>query len=214
MDDDDVAAETALAETRAWLDRAVIGLNLCPFAKAPRRAGRVRFVWCQAETPAALVTVLQTEMRLLGAADPATIETTLLVHPRMLRDFLDYNDFLDIADAALEAEGFVGVLQIASFHPEYQFAGTDADDLGNASNRSPYPTLQLLREASVERAVARAGAGAGAMSADAIVDANLATFVALGAAGWAALQDDCRRDAGEAIGRVRAGGVSIRRNHD
>jgi hypothetical protein len=121
-------------------------------------------------------------MHALVEADPALVETTLLVHPNVLADFADFNDFLDAADAALDELGYDGVLQIASFHPDYQFDGTDPDDLGNASNRSPYPTLHLLREASVDRAVEAFP------EAEAIVENNLRALDALGAEGWAALQ--------------------------
>lgn len=197
------AADLAIAETRAWLDHAVIGLNLCPFANGPRMAGRIRFVCCDASEPEALLTLLTSEMRLLSATAPAEVETTLLIHPRALLDFLDYNDFLDLADDALKGAGLVGVLQIASFHPDYQFAGTEPEDIGNATNRSPHPTLQLLREASVERAVGGADeADTEALDADRVVDANLQTLEALGAAGWAALRDRCRHEALAAVGRA------------
>lgn len=206
--------DLAIAETRAWLDLAVLGLDLCPFARGPHAAGRVRFVCCEAEEPEALLRVLESEMALLAATDPSTVETTLLVHPRVLLDFLDYNDFLDVADAALTALGLDGVLQIASFHPDYRFAGTELDDLGNATNRSPYPTLQLLREASIERAIgSRRGTGSGVGAddaddeadnigteiADAIVAANLRTLQTLGAAGWTALRERCRLEAAAAV---------------
>jgi hypothetical protein len=122
------------------------------------------------------------QMTALVAADPSEVETTLLIHPNALVDFLDFNDFLEAADAALEELGFDGVLQIASFHPDYQFDGTEPDDPGNASNRSPYPTLHLLREASVDRAVEAFP------EAEAIFENNLRTLEALGAQGWAALR--------------------------
>jgi len=143
----------AIEQTQAWLDRAVIGLNLCPFAKAVQARGQIRWVLSTATTPEALLQDLVHELQILAAADPEAVDTTLIVHPQVLTDFLDYNDFLDVADAALEELGLDGTLQIASFHPHYQFAGTEPDDAGNLSNRSPYPTLHLLREASVERAV-------------------------------------------------------------
>ncbi len=190
----------AIAETHAWLEHAVIGLDLCPFAKGPHADGRVRLACCDAEAPETLLAVLQAEMALLAAADPSTIETTLLVHPRVLRDFFDYNDFLDVADDALAALDLVGVMQIASFHPDYQFAGTEPDDIGNATNRSPYPTLQLLREASIERAVGRGrDAGDDPGMADEIVTANLQTFETLGVAGWAAVRERCRNEAAAAV---------------
>jgi hypothetical protein len=126
----------------------------------------------------ALVEVLVQELDLLAAADPATIETTLLIHPRVLEDFLDYNDFLDVADAAVEELGLTGVVQVASFHPRYQFAGTGVDDIDNYTNRSPYPTLHLLREASVERAIAAYP------DTDRIFEKNIETLRRLGRAGW------------------------------
>jgi hypothetical protein len=182
-------AARALAETRAWVEHAVIGLNLCPFARAVQVKGQVRYV-CSAATDAeALLADLRAELQALAAVDPAQTDTTLLVHPAVLGDFLDYNDFLDLADALLVELGLESVLQVASFHPDYRFAGSRDDDLGNASNRSPYPLLHLLREASVERAVAAFPA------AEAIYEKNLRTLEALGADGWAALQAQCRRDA-------------------
>jgi hypothetical protein len=182
-------AETAIAETRAWVDRAVIGLNLCPFAKAVQAKGQIRYVVTNATDTDALLEALRDELRLLADADPAQVETTLLIHPGVLADFLDFNDFLDVADAVLEEMGYAGVLQVASFHPQYQFAGSAADDVTNATNRSPYPTLHLLREESIDQAVA------GFPEAETIYERNIRTLQALGAEGWAALQAQCRRDA-------------------
>jgi uncharacterized protein len=145
---------TPLDETRAWLEQAVIGLNLCPFAKAVHVKGQIRWVHSEASDAEALLAELVAELQRLAAADPQQIDTTLFVHPQVLQDFADFNDFLGIADAALEELGLQGTLQIASFHPQYRFAGTRANDAGNCSNRSPHPTLHLLREASVDRAVA------------------------------------------------------------
>ena len=179
-------ADCAIAETRAWVQRAVVGLNLCPFAKAPLVKGQVRFVVCESDDPRVLLDALRTEMHALVHIDPVEIETTLLIHPNALADFEIFNDFLDAADAALEDLQLDGVLQVASFHPHYRFAGTEAGDLGNATNRSPHPTLHLLREASVERAVESFP------EAEAIFEANIATLAALGAEGWAALQAECR----------------------
>ncbi len=145
--------EDIIAATRAWLERDVIGLNLCPFARAVHAAGRIRYQVSRAETTQELRSDLMSELRLLRSLDPAQTDTTLLIHPDVLGDFADYNDFLGVADAALAELGFVGVFQVASFHPAYQFAGTKPDDVTNRTNRSPYPLLHLLREASVERAV-------------------------------------------------------------
>ena len=183
--------ELAIAETRAWVARAVIGLNLCPFAKAVQVKDQIRYVHCPATEPQALLDTLRDELTLLSQADPAAIETTLLVHPQVLADFLDFNDFLGAADDLLHDLGLGGELQIASFHPQFQFAGTDAQDLSNATNRSPHPCLHLLREQSIERAVASFP------EPEAIFEANIRTLEVLGAHGWAALQDACRRDARE-----------------
>ena len=183
------ALATALAETRVWVDRVVIGLNLCPFARAARLSDRTRFVGCAATDPEALLDAFCDAARALLETPVAALETTLLVHPFVLTDFDDYNDFLDVADAALDALGASGVLQVVSFHPQYRFAGTAADDVTNATNRSPHPVLQLLRERSVETAVAALSDPA------AIYEANIATLRRLGPAGWQALQDACAADA-------------------
>jgi hypothetical protein len=174
--------EAALRATQAWVEHAVIGLNLCPFAKAVQVKGLIRYACSDARDTAALRDALRRELLDLQDTPIESIETTLLVHPWVLNDFLDYNDFLDDADALLRELGLEGTLQIASFHPGYRFAGSAPDDITNATNRSPHPTLHLLREASIERAVAAYP------DADAIVDANLRTLRALGPAGWARLQ--------------------------
>lgn len=174
MEDED----PVIQETRAWLETAVIGLNLCPFAKPVHVAGRIRYAVSEAETPAALLADLLAELRTIAAADPEEIETTLLIHPRVLDDFLDYNDFLEVADAALEELDLVGEIQVASFHPDYQFEGTAPDDIENYTNRSPYPILHLLREASVEEAVASFP------ETDRIYKANIETLRKLGLDGW------------------------------
>ena len=179
--------DKALQATRAWVEHAVIGLNLCPFAKAVQVKQLIRYVCSDARDTHDLLEALRTELQRLADTPMEEVETTLLVHPQVLQDFLDYNDFLDEADALLEAMGLDGTLQIASFHPQYQFAGTDADDIENATNRSPYPTLHLLREASIERAVAAFP------EAEAIYEANQRTLRALGPAGWAALRAHWQR---------------------
>ena len=146
--------EEVVAATQAWLEADVIGLNLCPFAKAVHLARQIRYVVSRAETAEALRADLVSELRLLETLDPAKVDTTLLIHPSVLGRFPDYNDFLGVADATLGELGLVGVLQIASFHPRYQFAGTGPEDVTNRTNRSPYPMLHILREASLSRAVA------------------------------------------------------------
>ena len=178
-----------LTETRAWVERAVVGLNLCPFAKAPHAKGQIRYVLSDAADPRQLLADLQRELKSLAEADPLLIETTLLVHPGVLQAYDDFNDFLDPAEALLEAMDLDGVIQIASFHPDYRFEGDAADAIGNATNRSPYATLHLLREASVACAVEAFPDPA------AIFEANLSTLQALGDAGWQALRAQCRRDA-------------------
>ncbi len=168
----------AIEETTAWLEKAVIGLNLCPFAKAVHGKGQIRWVLSAATEPMALLEGLAHELQLLAAADPEVIDTTLIVHPQVLQNFLDFNDFLGVAEDALEELGLDGVLQIASFHPRFQFAGTAVDDITNATNRSPFPTLHLLREDSVERAVAAFP------EAEAIFERNAETMLRLGPEGW------------------------------
>jgi hypothetical protein len=142
-----------LAITQSWLERVVIGLNLCPFAKAVQARGQVRYRLSVAQSVEALLVDLREELLALQDADPNLVDTALLVHPQVLQDFLDYNDFLAEADALLSELGLEGTLQIASFHPDYCFADSDPDDAANYSNRSPFPMLHLLREASVSRAV-------------------------------------------------------------
>lgn len=175
--------EAVIRATREWLERAVIGLNLCPFAKAVHAKRQIRMVVSPATTVEALLADLMHELRLLAVAEPADVETTLLVHPHVLDDFLDYNDFLDLADAAVEELRLDGELQVASFHPHYQFEGSAPDDIANFSNRSPYPTLHLLRESSVERAVEAFP------EAERIFEANIETLQRLGHAGWRKLWD-------------------------
>ena len=174
--------DRALAETRAWVELAVIGLNLCPFARAPQTKGQLRYALSEAGDPEALLQDLVAELKLLAATPAGETETTLLVHPHVLGDFADYNDFLDVAEAAVAELGLEGMIQVASFHPRYRFAGSEEDDVSNATNRSPWPTLHLLREESVERAVAVFP------DAEAIYEANMETLRRLGAAGWDDLQ--------------------------
>ncbi len=138
--------------TQSWIDRFVIRLNLCPFARHPFQQGLIRYSVTLTQQPTALAQVLATEAKLLATTPPSELETTLLIHPHCLTDFLDYNDFLDVADGVLTALELTGVLQIASFHPQYQFAGTAPEDVENYTNRSPYPMLHLLREDSVAQA--------------------------------------------------------------
>jgi hypothetical protein len=168
----------AIQDTQIWFEKAVIGLNLCPFAKAVHTKGQIRWVLCAATKPEALLATLVQELQVLASASPEAIDTTVLVHPNVMQDFLDFNDFLDVADGTLEELQLDGVLQIASFHPQFQFEGTERDDMGNCSNRAPYPTLHLLREDSIERAVAAFP------DAAEIFERNIETLEKLGPDGW------------------------------
>jgi hypothetical protein len=174
----DMDGHDAIADTRRWLERAVIGLNLCPFAKAVYVKQQVRFVLSDAELPEDLLEELGEELLHLRDTPADETDTTLLVHPKVLTDFLDYNDFLDRVDALIEALELDGTLQVASFHPDYRFADSEADDPGNCTNRAPYPTLHLLREASLDKAVAAFP------DADVIVESNLETMAKLGLDGF------------------------------
>jgi hypothetical protein len=174
-------ATQVVQDTQRWLERAVIGLNLCPFAKSVHVKGQVHYAVSQADNPKDLLVDLIHELNGLVALDANARDTTLLIAPNCLDDFLDFNDFLAEADQALVDLELDGVLQIASLHPQYQFAGTDADDITNFTNRSPYPTLHLLREDSIDRAVAAFP------EAEAIYEVNMRTMECLGHEGWAAL---------------------------
>lgn len=167
-----------IAATERWLERAVIGLNLCPFAKAVHVKKQIRYVVSPATSAEQLLETLMDELQLLSDSEPDAIDTTLLIHPFVLNDFLDYNEFLDVADAAVEDMQLDGELQVASFHPDYQFAETDQNDISNYTNRAPYPILHLLREESIERAVAAFPEAAE------IFDKNIATMEQLGHEGW------------------------------
>jgi hypothetical protein len=181
------SAEQVIAATREWLEKVVLGLRLCPFAAAPYSRGQIRFRVSEQRTTQGLLEELAQELLHLAATSPEVCETSLLIHPHVLNDFLDYNQFLDEADATVAALGLEGELQVASFHPAYQFAGTAHDDIENYSNRSPYPLLHLLREASVERAVATFP------GIDEIGERNQKTLRALGPAGWRALWKNANR---------------------
>ena len=168
-------------DTRIWLERAVIGLNLCPFAKAVHVKQQIHYALSQARGVNELRDELGTQLRELVKLNPDVRETTLLIVPKVLRDFLDFNDFLVEAEEVLTALDLEGVIQIASFHPDYQFAGTRADDITNFTNRSPYPTLHLIREASIDRAVEAFP------DPEVIFETNMNTLEKLGLAGWVAL---------------------------
>ncbi|HEU4853353.1 MAG TPA: DUF1415 domain-containing protein [Telluria sp.] len=167
-----------IAAMQKWLEKAVIGLNLCPFAKAVHVKKQVRYVVSSADTPEALLGQLMDELQYLSDTDPEQVDTTLLIHPFVLQDFADYNEFLDVCDAAVEDMQLAGEIQVASFHPDYQFADTDPNDISNYTNRAPYPTLHLLREESIDRAVEAFP------EAEAIFEKNIETMEQLGHEGW------------------------------
>jgi hypothetical protein len=178
MTNENVDDDAIVAATRRWIERAVIGLNLCPFAKAVFVKEQIRYVVSTARTPEALLEELMDELQDLADAEPEKVDTTLLIHPWVLTDFLDFNEFLDVADAAIEDMQLDGEIQVASFHPDYQFADTDRNDISNFTNRGPYPILQLLREESIDRAVEAIP------DAAEIFEKNIATLEALGHEGW------------------------------
>jgi hypothetical protein len=177
-----------VATTRTWLERAVIGLNLCPFAKAVQVKNQIRYAVSRADEPAALRAELADELQRLAAADPALHDTTLLIHPWVLNDFFDYNEFLQTADKVVEELGLTGEIQIASFHPRYQFADSAAGDIENFTNRSPFPILHLLRESSIERAVASFP------DTERIYQNNMETLRRLGHEGWRRLFDPLEKE--------------------
>ena len=173
--------EEVLAKTRHWLEAAVIGLNLCPFAKAVYVKNQVRLVVSKARHADDLLEELDRELDLLVGTPAADIDTTLLIHATLFEDFLDFNDFLEVAEGVIDEHGLEGVIQLASFHPQFQFEGTEADDISNYTNRAPFAILHLLREESVERAVQAFP------NADAIFETNIQTLEKLGLPGWKAL---------------------------
>jgi hypothetical protein len=175
------AAVAVIEVVQAWIEKAVIGLNLCPFAKSVYVKKQIRYVVSTATNDDALLDDLERELKALQAVDTEEVDTTLLILTDMLGDFLDYNDFLDTADELIDELELQGEIQIASFHPGYQFAGTQADDIENYTNRSPYPILHLLRESSIDRAVAAYP------DAKNIYEKNMETLRKLGRQGWQAL---------------------------
>lgn len=178
--------EAMMALSKAWLEEAVIGLNLCPFANAVHKRGQIAWTVSHARTPEALLDDLAQALQSLLATPASNMDTALLIHPWVLTDFLDFNDFLSVADALLEDSGLDGVVQIASFHPDYRFGGVDADDITNHTNRSPFPMLHLLREDSLDKAIAAMP------DSDEIVERNLETLRKLGTDGWQQLQQRIR----------------------
>lgn len=178
--------DTVLQDTVRWLERVVIDLNLCPFAKGVHTKGQIHYFVSAATDAEALAQDLARELKALAASPPEQRDTTLLMAPGCLHDFLDFNDFMSVADGLLESLDLGGTLQIASFHPQFQFAGTAEDDVTNCTNRSPYPTLHLIREASIDRAVAVFP------EAETIFERNIEVLEGLGLAGWKALDVGAR----------------------
>ena len=170
-----------LATTRRWLERAVIGLNLCPFAKGVHVKGQIRYVVSAAQSDNELLDDLERELTFLDEVAPEKTDTTLLIVPDALSDFDDFVGFLDLVEVVLRTHGLVGVLQVASFHPDYVFADADPDDISNCTNRAPYPTLHLIREASMAKATAVFPDAAN------IYERNISTLIELGLEGWRAL---------------------------
>jgi hypothetical protein len=177
---------TAIEDTQKWLLQAVVGLNLCPFAKAVVVKDMVRYRVCASAEPADLLAMLREELQHLAEADPEKLDTTLLIAPHALPDFLDFNDFLADCDELLMDLELDGVLQVADFHPRYQFGGTQVDDIENFTNRTPYPTLHLLREASIDKAVEAYP------DAALIFERNIEVLNKLGREGWEALEVGAR----------------------
>ncbi len=178
------AAQAVADEVRRWVDRAVIGLNLCPFAKAVQIKGQVRYAVSDATDAEGVLQDLEAELMLLSEVDPEAVDTTLLILPEALPDFYDFNDFEELSERLLKRMRLVGELQVATFHPRFQFAETEPDDIENYTNRSPYPILHLLREDSIDRAVE-----AFPDAAD-IYEKNIDTLRELGHEGWQRLMDE------------------------
>jgi uncharacterized protein len=175
------SADQAIEATALWIELAVIGLNLCPFAARVVNARQLRYQVCESSDELAVLKAVAQELEWLAKADATVVDTSVLIAPNCLANFIDFNDFLGDAQAVLEDLGLEGEFQIASFHPHYQFEGTLADDIGNYTNRAPYPTLHFLREDSVSKAVDSVG------DTDAIIVQNQETLAKLGLKGWQAL---------------------------
>ncbi|KAM9985674.1 hypothetical protein ACTFIZ_012373 [Dictyostelium cf. discoideum] len=170
--------------TKQWLEKAVIGLNLCPFAKEVYNKQQIKYHICSAKNERLILQALQQEFNFLVNTPATTIDTTLFILEHALIDFYDFNDFLALADQLLEQLNIVGVLQIASFHPHYHFANTQPDDIENYTNRAPYPILHILREQSIDQVVVAIA------DAATIFEKNIATMQALGVNGWKDLMQE------------------------
>ena len=184
--------DAVIADTVRWLERAVIGLNLCPFAKAVHTKGQIHYVVSEATDASDLLEELRRELQALAEISAEKRDTTLLIAPRCLQDFLDFNDFLGLAEDLVDTLDLDGVLQVASFHPQFQFADAAQDDITNATNRAPYPILHLLREDSIDRAVQAFP------EAETIYERNMQVLEDLGAEGWAKLDVGARCPMGHA----------------
>ena len=184
--------DAVIADTVRWLERAVIGLNLCPFAKAVHTKGQIHYVVSEATDASDLLEELRRELQALDEISAEKRDTTLLIAPRCLQDFLDFNDFLGLAEDLVDTLDLDGVLQVASFHPQFQFADAAQDDITNATNRAPYPILHLLREDSIDRAVQAFP------EAETIYERNMQVLEDLGAEGWAKLDVGARCPMGHA----------------
>lgn len=178
LPDTDPGARAAIEAVRRWVERAVIGLNLCPFAKAVQVKDQIRYAVTDATDDEGVLSDLEDELLRLSQTDPQQVDTTLLILPDALDDFYAFNDFEDLSDRLLKRMRLVGELQVATFHPQFQFADTGPDDIGNYTNRSPYPILHLLREESIDRAVEAFP------QAEAIYEKNIETMQRLGLEGW------------------------------
>lgn len=173
--------DVVIQDTVRWLERAVIGLNLCPFAKGVHAKGQIHYVVSETIDSDVLLQELERELTDLVGSLPEERDTTLFILPGCMEDFLDFNDFLASVDGLLDSLGLSGILQVASFHPRFQFAGTEADDVTNCTNQAPYPTLHLLRETSIDRAVEAFP------EAESIYERNMQILQGMGMAGWRAL---------------------------
>ena len=184
--------DAVIADTVRWLERAVIGLNLCPFAKAVHTKRQIHYVVSEATDASDLLQELRHELQALAEISAEKRDTTLLIAPRCLQDFLDFNDFLGLTEDLVDTLDLDGVLQVASFHPQFQFADAAQDDITNATNRAPYPILHLLREDSIDRAVQAFP------EAETIYERNMQVLEDLGAEGWAKLDVGARCPMGHA----------------
>lgn len=170
--------EVVIEDTVRWLEKAVIGLNLCPFAKGVHVKNQIHYVVSNATDAEGVAGDLYLELEALAEANAEKRDTTLLILPLALQDFLDFNDFLEVADAMVDELELGGILQVASFHPQFQFEGTEVDDVTNCTNRAPYPILHLLREDSIDKAVEAFP------EAESIYERNMETLEKIGLEGW------------------------------